>query len=170
ARVWNALYQGRPAPPDGDLFDRAWWREYTAPRWAVRDDGSHWVIGADQVIMSWDMAFKSLDSSDYVCGQVWARFGLQAFLIDQVHDRLSFVETRKAVRQLAAKWPQGTLKLVEDKANGPAVIDSLSRTVAGLVPENPKDSKYARAAAVAPFAEAGQIYLPAPELAPWIGA
>jgi predicted phage terminase large subunit-like protein len=170
SRVWNALYQGRPAPPEGDLFDRGWWREYTAPRWAVRGDGSHWVIGADEVIQSWDMAFKDLSDSDYVCGQVWARYGLQAFLVDQVHDRMSFVETRKAVRRLAAKWPQATLKLVEDKANGTAVINSLARTVAGLIPVDPEGSKYARAAAVAPFAEAGQIALPSPELAPWIGA
>lgn len=168
SRTWNALYQGRPAPLEGDLFDRSWWREYDAPRWVERDDGSFWVIGADEVLMSWDMAFKDTDSSDYVCGQVWARYGLQAFLIDQVHDRLSFVETRKAFRRFAAKWPQATLKLVEDKANGTAVIDSLSSTVSGLVPVNPTESKYARAAAVAPFAEAGQLWLPAPEIAPWV--
>ncbi|GAA0402986.1 phage terminase large subunit [Microbispora corallina] len=170
SRVWNALYQGKPAPPEGDLFNREWWREYRDRRWVVRDDGSCWAIGADEVLTSWDMTFKDTESSDYVCGQVWARYGLQAYLLDQVHDRLSFVETRKAVRRLAVKWPQSLLKLVEDKANGTAVINSLSKTVAGLIPEEPHGSKYARASAVAPFAEAGQVFLPAPELAPWVGA
>ncbi len=169
SRSWNALYQGRPSPLSGDLFDKSWWREYDAPRWVERDDGSFWVIGADEVLMSWDMAFKDTDSSDYVCGQIWARYGLQAFLIDQVHDRLSFVETRKAVRRLAAKWPQAIVKLVEDKANGTAVINSLSSTVSGLIPVEPEGSKYARAAAVSPFAEAGQLWLPSPEVAPWVG-
>ncbi|GII87075.1 hypothetical protein Ssi03_50650 [Sphaerisporangium siamense] len=169
SRVWNALYQGRPTAPEGDLFERGWWREYTSPRWIVRDDGSYWAINPDEVIQSWDMAFKDTDSSDWVVGQVWARWGLQVYLLDQVRDRMTFVETRKAVRRLAVKWPQATLKLVEDKANGPAVINSLSNTVAGLIPEEPHGSKYARAAAVSPFAEAGQVFLPAPELAPWVG-
>ncbi|MFI7630258.1 phage terminase large subunit [Microbispora rosea] len=168
SRTWASLYQGRPAPAEGDLFQRQWWREYRDPRWVVRDDGSYWAIGADEVIQSWDMTFKDTDGSDYVCGQVWARYGLRAVLLDQVHDRLSFVETRKAVRRLAAKWPQAVLKLVEDKANGTAVINSLSATVAGLVPEEPHGSKFARASAVAPFVEAGQVELPAPELAPWV--
>ncbi|WP_433329995.1 phage terminase large subunit [Spirillospora sp. CA-294931] len=169
SRVWNALYQGRPSPGEGGVFKREWWREYTSPRWIVREDGTHWIIGADELIQSWDMAFKALDDSDYVCGQVWARYGLQAFLVDETRDRLAFVETRKAVRRLAAKWPQATLKLVEDKANGTAVINSLHHTVAGLVAVEPDGSKEARAAAVAPFAEAGQLVLPSPEIAPWVG-
>jgi phage terminase large subunit-like protein len=53
------------------------------------------------------------------------------------------------------KWPQALLKLVEDKANGPAVIASLGRMVPGIVPEEPHGSKEARAAAVSPLVEAG---------------
>jgi predicted phage terminase large subunit-like protein len=126
------------------------------------------VVTFDQVIASWDMAFKSTDGSDYVCGQVWGRRGSRAYLLDQVHRRMTFVETCQAVRALAAKWPQSTAKLVEDKANGTAVINFLSRTVPGLVPVEPDGSKVARAAAVSPFAEAGNVFLPAPELCPWV--
>jgi predicted phage terminase large subunit-like protein len=169
SRTWASLYQGRPAPAAGDIFQREWWREYTSPRWVVRDDGSHWAPGADEVCMSWDMAFKSTDGSDYVVGQVWARYGLEMFLLDQIHDRLSFTETCAALRRMAAKWPQAVLKLVEDKANGTAVINSLSRQVPGLVPVEPDGSKEARARAVTPFIEAGQVWLPAPEIAPWVG-
>ncbi|MFC6080933.1 phage terminase large subunit [Sphaerisporangium aureirubrum] len=170
SRTWTALYQGRPSPAEGGIFHRIWWHLYNTPRWVVRGDGSHWAINPDEVILSWDMAFKDLDSSDFVVGQVWARWGLQVYLLDQVRDRMSFVETRKAVRMLAAKWPQATLKLVEDKANGTAVINSLRHTVAGLIPEEPHGTKIARASAIAPFVEAGQVFLPSPELAPWVGA
>jgi predicted phage terminase large subunit-like protein len=167
-RTWTALYQGRPAPAEGGTFKRDWWREYTSPRWIERPDGTCWVPNADEVVCSWDMAFKDLTSSDYVVGQVWARYGLQVYLLDQIHERLSFVETCKAVRQVAAKWPQATRKFVEDKANGTAVINQLARTVPGLIPVEPDGSKEARAAAVSPFVEAGSVFLPAPELAPWI--
>jgi predicted phage terminase large subunit-like protein len=169
SRVWNALYQGRPAPPEGGTFKRDWWREYTSPRWIERPDGTCWVPGADEVALSWDMTFKDLTSSDYVVGQVWARYGLEMFLLDQIHERLSFVETCKAMRRQAAKWPQALRKYVEDKANGTAVINQLARTVPGLIPVEPDGSKEARAAAVSPFVEAGSVFLPAPELAPWIG-
>ena len=55
---------------------------------------------------------------------------------------------------------RGHLKLVEDKANGPAVLSSLRREVAGLAAVDPKGDKVARARAVAPEVEAGNVYLP----------
>jgi predicted phage terminase large subunit-like protein len=170
SRTWTALYQGRPTPAEGGIFKREWWREYSDPRWVVRPDGSHWVIGADEVCASWDMAFKDTDGSDFVVGQIWARYGLQAYLLDQVRGRMSFVETRKAVKEQAVKWPQASAKYVEDKANGTAVINSLAKSVPGLIPVEPEGGKVARASAVAPFVEAGQVFLPAPALAPWVGA
>jgi predicted phage terminase large subunit-like protein len=170
SRTWNALYQGRPSPVEGGIFKREWWQEFTSPRWVLRPDGSYFVPGADEVVQSWDMAFKDTSSSDYVVGQVWGRWGLDVFLLDQVCERLSFVDTLKAVREMSARWPQAVAKYVEDKANGTAVINALSRTVPGLIPVEPDGSKEARASAVSPFVEAGSVYLPAPELAPWVGA
>lgn len=169
SRTWNALYQGRPSPAEGGIFHRDWWGEYDSPRWVAQDDGTHWVLNPDEVVQSWDMAFKDTDASDYVVGQVWGRWGVEVFLLDQIHERLSFVDTLKAVRQLTARWPQATAKYIEDKANGTAVINALSRTVQGLIPVEPDGSKEARAAAVSPFVESGAVHLPAPELAPWVG-
>jgi predicted phage terminase large subunit-like protein len=126
------------------------------------------VHDADEVIQSWDMTFKDTKRSDYVVGQVWARFGASVYLLDQVRDRLDFPATQQAVKAMWAKWPQSFAKLVEDKANGPAIISQLQSTVPGLIAINPKESKYARASAVAPFQEAGNVYLPDPSMAPWI--
>ncbi|ROO82591.1 putative phage terminase large subunit-like protein [Actinocorallia herbida] len=170
SRVWNALYQGRPTPPEGDTFNRDWWREYDSPRWVVRPDGTHIALNADEVAMSWDMTFKDKKDSDFVVGQVWGRWGMDLFLLDQVCARMSFVQTLKAFRQLTAKWPQASRKYVEDKANGTAVINSLSKRIPGIIPVEPDGSKLARASAVTPFIEAGNVHLPSPELAPWIGA
>lgn len=169
SRVWNAMYQGRPTPVEGGILKRDWWQRYEQPLWIERADGARIVTGFDDVLMSWDMAFKDTDSSDYVVGQVWARRGTDAYLLEQVRGRWDFVETCNQFEQLAARWPQAVLKLVEDKANGPAVISSLRRTVAGIVPEEPQGSKEARARAVSPLAEAGNVWFPAPKLAPWVG-
>lgn len=168
SRSWNALFQGRPAPAEGNIFQREWWQFHDAPQWVEREDGSRVAIGFDEVITSWDMTFKNTAGTDYVCGQVWARRGACAYLLDQVHRRMTFVETLQAVRSLAARWPQSTAKLVEDKANGTAVINFLRRTIAGLIPVEPDGSKSARAAAVSPLVEAKNVFLPAPEIAPWV--
>ena len=168
ARTWAALYQGRPAPQTGDMFDRDWWQRYDVPQWIERPDGARILPGVDHtdLLASWDLTFKNTKGTDYVCGQVWLRRGAYAYLIDQVHGRWDFVETCRQVRALAAKWPQVILKVVEDKANGPAVIAALKRTVPGIVPEEPQGSKTARASAVTPLVQAGQVFLPSPELLP----
>ena len=49
------------------------------------------------------------------------------------------------------------------------VIASLRGVVGGLVPVEPRGSKEARAHAVSPFIEAGDVELPHPTLAPWVG-
>jgi len=169
SRVWNALYQGRPSPAEGSIFKRDLWQEYTEAPWIVRPDGSHIVTGYDDLLISWDMTFKGTEGTDFVAGQVWMRRGADAYLLDQVHGRMDFVATVRAFKQLAAKWPQAVLKLVEDKANGPAVISMLGRTVPGIVPEEPHGGKEARAAAVSPLVESQNVWLPSPELAPWVG-
>jgi predicted phage terminase large subunit-like protein len=79
---------------------------------------------------------------------------------------MSFSGTLEAIRQMSAKWPQATRKLVEDKANGTAVIDTLKSEIAGLIPVEPQGGKEARAHAVSAFVEAHNVYLPAD--APWV--
>lgn len=166
SRDWNALFQGRPAPAEGGVLKRSWWKYFTIPRAVERADGTMWAIGADQVILSWDMAFKDTDGSDYVVGTVWGRRGPKAWLLDITRERLDFSATLIAFRSQVARWPQAKLKLVEDKANGPAVINQLQKEIGGIVAFSPTDSKLARAYSMQPFLEAGNFELPDPMLDP----
>jgi predicted phage terminase large subunit-like protein len=173
--------QQRPSPAGGGIFKRHWFR-YWQPRGmnlppvtVSMPDGTHASIVAieaphrtDMQIQSWDCTFKDLNTSDYVVGQMWARLGSMFFLGDQIRERLDCPGTVKAVRQLTNKWPATVAKLIEDKANGSAVIQMLSREIPGLLPVNPEGGKVARAAAVSPLIEAGNIYLPHPLWAPWV--
>jgi len=161
-RTFNALYQGRPSPDAGNVWQRPWWRRYGTPLWSQHPTvpDAYLVDEYDELIMSWDMTFKDTKSSDYVVGQVWARRGANVYLLDQVHKRLTFTDTLTAFKALAARWPQATAKYVEDKANGTAIIDTLKSKVPGIVAINPTESKYARANAVAPVVQAGNVFLP----------
>jgi predicted phage terminase large subunit-like protein len=167
-RVWGALYQGTPSPADGDMLKRGWWKYYTAPQWVEQDDGSMLPSRFDEVIQSWDMAFKDTKKADFVVGSVWGRRGADVYLLDLVRDRMDFPTTCRAVQALSAKWPKAHAKLVEDKANGTAVIAQLSSTVPGIIAITPTESKEARVAAVSPYVESGNAFLPDPELAPWV--
>lgn len=171
-RTWASLYQGRPTAQEGDVFPEHWERYYQ-PMWEAREDGSYWVPGMErddqELVQSWDLAFKDTKGSDFVVGQVWLRVGARAFLLDMVRDRLNFTATCQAIQDLSKKWPQARAKFVEDKANGPAVINALHRTIPGLIPIEPEGSKFARASAVAPFVEAKNVVLPAEHLLPNVG-
>lgn len=167
-RTWGSLYQGHPSPLSGGLFPETWARYYS-PLWIERSDGSRWIPtgGSDiELSQSWDMTFKDTKGTDYVVGQVWLRDGVNAYLLDMIRARLSFTATIEAVLLLTARWPQALAKFVEDKANGPAVINALNRTVPGLIPIEPEGSKVARAAAVSPFVHSYNVFLPSAELLP----
>lgn len=165
ARTWQALYQGRPSPAEGGLLRRDWWRRFEPPRWVTDANGCHWVPQGD-LLQSWDLSFKGSATSDFVVGQIWQKVGGQFFLLDQVRGRWGFAETVTQIKNLTRRWPQALTKLVEDKANGPAVIDSLGGTITGLIPVNPQGGKVARANAVSSLIEAGNVHLPS--ASPWV--
>lgn len=154
-----AQLQQRPSPASGGIFKRHWWRSYNE----ALD-----VDDCDEMIQSWDLAFKDGKNSSYVVGQVWGRWGADMALLDQRRARMTFPETLDAFRQLTARWPRAGCKLVEDKANGPALIAMLQCEIPGIVPVRPDGTKEARAHAVSPLIEAGNVYLPDKSIAPWI--
>jgi predicted phage terminase large subunit-like protein len=81
---------------------------------------------------------------------------------------MTFTETVNAIRSLSSKWPKTSRKLIEDKANGTAVIDVLKKEIHGLIPVEPLGGKIVRAHAVTAVVEAGNVYIPQASAAPWI--
>lgn len=124
----------------------------------------------DQTVQSWDMAFKDTKTSDYVVGIVMSALGGDRYMRDLVRDRMDLPRTLLEVRQLSGRWPEAMLKLVEDKANGPAVVQSLRHEIGGFIEVNPEGGKVSRAAAASPQLESGNWFLPHPKIAPWVDA
>jgi predicted phage terminase large subunit-like protein len=148
-RAWTALMQGKPTATEGNMLKRAWWQYYD-----ILPDKF------DEILQSWDCTFKDTDGTDFVVGQVWGRIGVKKYLIDQVRARMEFTETIKAIESLSSKYPKAYCKLIEDKANGSAIISVLRHKLGGIIAIVPKESKQARASAVSPDIEAGNVYLP----------
>lgn len=173
--TWASMYQQRPAPAKGAIFDSGWWRYWTSNPELVTEDGKVVYLDPSSLIGgkwldSWDCAFKSTASSDWVVGQRWVRARANRYLVAQKRGRWSFTRTIAEMRKWAitdnpSTSPCGHLvhqRLIEERANGAAIIDVLKEEIAGLKPINPIISKEARARAVTPECESGNVYLPHP--------
>ena len=156
---WAALYQQTPKSLGGNVF-----KESGVQYYLPKDLPEKF----DTMIASWDCTFKDTDGTDFVVGQVWGKKGANSYLLAQIRARMSFTKTVAAVDELHVAWPRARKILIEDKANGPAVIDTLKAHVPGIVPVEPDGSKLARAHAVTSYWEAKNIWLPHPDTAPWV--
>lgn len=146
--MFAALYQQRPAPAEGNMLKREWWRYYDHLP----------VMGS--VIISVDAAFKDSDTSDFVVIQTWGKLNANMYLIDQVRGRMNFLATCNAIRNMAMKWPQAQVKLIEDAANGSAIIQMLQKEMGGVIAVRPEGGKVTRVNAVSAHIESGNVYLP----------
>lgn len=164
ARFWSALYQGRPTPDIGDVLLREWWRRYDTPLWTIEPDGTFRLDGYD-VSQSWDFTFRDTKGSDYVCGQVWAKRGADSYLVYLLRRRMSFTPSLEAIRRVTRLFPQARRKIIEGKANGDAIVDSVKHEIPGIIVAEPTTSKPARATAVSPYVRAGNIHIPSVRLA-----
>lgn len=156
---WAAMYQQSPKPLGGNVFKEAGIQYYLPKDLPAK---------FDKVIASWDCTFKDTDGTDFVVGQIWAKAGANSYLLAQRRARMSFTKTVENVVSLRNEWPKTREVLIEDKANGPAVIDTLKKDVPGLIAVEPDGSKLARAHAVTAYWEAKNVWLPHPDIAPWI--
>lgn len=157
SREWASLHQQSPITEGGNIVKREWWKFFETPPRIF-----------DQVIQSWDFTFKNTANSDYVVGGVIGVKGPDRYILDVVRRRASFTESVQMITQMSAKWPEAYTKVIEEKANGAAVIDTIKKKMAGVVAFDPGKygSKEARAHAVSGVIEAGNVHLP--EDAPWV--
>ena len=151
SRAWTALYQGRPVAMEGNLIKKEWWKFYTCP-WKE--------LQLPYIIISVDATFKDGDNNDFVSVQVWGKKDRDYYLLTRTKKHLNFVDTLNVIRNYRIEFPDSIFVLVEDKANGPAIINMLSAEMEGLIPVKPEGGKVARVNAVLPAIEAGRVHLP----------
>ena len=159
SQVAAAQLQQRPAPQKGNIFQRAWFLDkftYLPLRWKTIPEPSSYVLSAD-------CTFKDSANADYVALHVWAASGGRFYLVDRIHDRMGLPQTIACILSLCKRYPQIRAKLIEDKANGPAVEQMLRGKLSGIIMMEPArmgGSKIGRANAVSPLVEAGNVILP----------
>lgn len=157
---WAAMYQQAPLGSLGAIFGAEGVRYYR------RADLPQQFV---QVVMSVDAAFKDKKSSDYVAAGVWGKTtDGRVWLLEMRREKLSFTRTAAAIAGLKAAYPRATKILIEDAANGPALIDQLGKSIAGIQGVPTTGSKESRAHAVSWVWENGLVMLPHPDDVPMI--
>lgn len=154
---WEALYQQHPSNKKGGIFKKDWFQKYYV-----------YPKVFDFLVQSWDFTFDDTDASDNVAGTVWGVVGGNIYLLDCVCRQMDFTQQLREMRMLTNKWPEAVTKVVEAKANGPAIINTLKREIPGIIPFMPMGSKVARAYAVSSTFESGNVYIPDRSIAPWV--
>lgn len=142
-----ALYYGRPSNESGGIFKRDKFQKYTGhPKFAY-------------MAISLDATFKANENSDFVAIQVWVKLGQNYYLLYKLKERLGFADTLKEMMRIARMYGLYNVILVEDKANGSAIIEMLRKSFRSVVSIEPYGSKISRANAVAPIVEAGNVFI-----------
>ena len=150
SRTWEALYQGHPTTPEGNILNRKWWKRFDLDE----------LPPVNRIVISVDAAFKDGESSDYTAITVWGKLGPDIYLIDMVHKQIDFVRTVDEIQMLADKYPSYKKIYIEEKANGAAIISFLKRKLHSIININPMGGKVSRVNAISGLIEAGNVHIP----------
>jgi predicted phage terminase large subunit-like protein len=147
--------QQRPAPAEGAILKRHWWRYYEPNRYPA----------CTSTVSYWDTSWKAKTTSDYVVGAVFGVAGANRYMLRRYRGRWDLVEACEQVRAsrvwLEEHFPRlGHTIYVEATANGPEIVSALRDSVPGIVAARVERDKVARAFSVTPMLEAGQVFLP----------
>ena len=156
-RAWTALYQCSPRTEDGNLVLRNWWKYY--------DPEEPILFGTE--LISVDASFKGGEDSDFVSVQVWGKKGQDYNLRYCLNKRFNFPDTVDAIKTVYRLFPRARTVLIEEAANGPAIIQTLQREMF-IIPVTPLGGKISRVNAISPAIESGHVFLPDPSKAPWV--
>ena len=156
-RAWTALYQCSPRQEEGNIVQRNWFKYY--------DPDEEITFGTEMI--SVDASFKGDDTSDFVSIQVWGKRAQDYYLRYCLNKRLNFPDTVEAIKTIYRLFPRARTVLIEEAANGPAIIQTLQREMF-IIPVTPLGGKISRVNAISPAIESGHVFLPDPSKAPWV--
>lgn len=160
-RLFNANYQGKPYIEGGNLVKRSDIKFY---------DKTSKPSAFEELVLSCDLSFGGTKKeNDPYCMSLWGRNGGDHYLLKIWGKRASFLETQKTLKIIKTQYPQLKKFIVEKKAMGQMIIETLGKEIGGFIPFDPKGaSKEARFSSITPYFEGGNIYFPDESLEPEI--
>lgn len=152
-----------PAPVGGGIVKKDWIRTWgkDIPR-QLRPEEVVSRLELDRMQIHVDTRFKEDPSSgSYVVVAVWGRKGTRVYLLDVYRERVGYIETKQAIRDMVRRWPMVHGTYIERKASGDQAIQELSKELPGIVSYEVKnDNKISRLEARTSYFHAGNVYFP----------
>jgi predicted phage terminase large subunit-like protein len=147
------------APIGGNMIKRNEVRYYGGinPRTGQPDE--RLLTSFDMKGISVDCAFKDLATSDCVAILVGGVKGRKRYVLNAVNKHLDAAATEAEIRRQREVHRPVRGVLVEDKANGPAIVQRLKVNLPGVIAINPEGGKTARMFAAAPEWQAGDWHV-----------
>lgn len=158
-RLFQANCQGKPYIEGGNLVKRSDIKFYNKEnKPSLFED----------LTLSCDLSFGGVKKeNDPYCMTLWGRLGGDHYLLKVWGKRASFTETQKTLRIICSQYPQLKRKLIEKKAMGGPIIETLGKEIGGFIPFDPKGvSKEARFNSITPYFESGNIWFPDESIEP----
>jgi predicted phage terminase large subunit-like protein len=155
-------YLNTPLDPASQVFKPAWWRWYTSADIAYDDTTDYWRFRGEplEIYAACDPALAGQD--EFVTQVIGISPARAIVVLDPWQGSLDFPDQIAHLKRLAADWLPRTLG-IEGNAYQTALIQHLQREVLvpirRIVQTGAKGNKQARIVALAPYVEAGQVYL-----------
>lgn len=152
--LFAALYQQRPTPRSGGLFQKEWLSKFIASM--PSGDGIRYV-------RYWDKASSLDKDADFTAGVLMAvRDGIY-YVVDVIEKKVTPKGRRDLQRACAETDPKGTVIWIEHEggSSGSDAAEEEAKSLAGYAVhwEHPTGPKWARAESLASQAEAGNLVL-----------
>jgi len=185
SRGYAGQYDQEPVPLGGAVFHGEWWRYY-------RDLPGEF----ERIVISLDSAHKTKKENDHSVFTVWGIKGTKVYLLWIWRGKVEFPDLKRVAAALLIRWRPSAM-LVEDASSGSSLIQEFKepiriddriktllmefghQSIATLAREvvsppilaiSPDKDKLARAEAVTPMVERGDVELPDPTEydVPWL--
>jgi predicted phage terminase large subunit-like protein len=162
--VWAALYQQRPAPAEGGLFKRLWWRYWhPAPElFGQRIDcgGRIWPVRECWRFATADLAASTKTSADWTVFVAWAiTLDGDLVVLDMARGQVGEGQHFALARPLIERWQLDTV-FVERSQYGTTLARDAARAGVPMSPLDADADKLTRALPASSRAASGRIWLP----------
>ena len=146
--------QQRPAPKGGGILKSSWW---------VPWEKEELPNNIEYVLQSYDTAFETKETSSYSARTTWGVFKYEGYdcliVLEMWYDRVNFPELLKLAQASYDEWEPDAV-LIEKKASGASLIQSLRMAGVPVLAYSPDRDKIAKAHASSALLEDGRIYYP----------
>lgn len=157
--MFAGQFQQSPAPLAGNIIKRADVRYYGGIDPVTGEADVSLPDEFDMKVLSVDCSFKGTEDSDFVAIGVIGVKENKRYILNVVNQRLGMMATEKELRRQRKLYRTISAILVEDTANGPAIIERLKHNVSGVIAIDPRGGKLARLYAASGEWEAGDWYV-----------